>query len=248
MKETILKLEELGLTEKEARVYIDLLGRTQPVGTSKIVYATKLHGQFVYTALEKLERHGLVKHSIQGSRKKFSANPLTSLLQLIETKRYIYEQVAAELRTITRGSLHQQFEVFEGSNALVTHELAEIGNAQPNEEWCIIAGTGSRFNELFGEQLFNEYEAKRTKKRIRVRYIGAASQHDELAAIKAANEYFDFHCLEGFESNVINTCIRPGSVTISTYSAPPLAYDVQNEEIAEGYRNFFEALWALTQK
>src|SRR3989344_6843152 len=93
-------LEKLGLTEKEARIYIYLVGRTQEIGSSKIVSATGLHGQYVYTALESLEKKGLVKHVIKNNRKKWSANPPTRLESLVEEKRTVANEVRDTLEKI----------------------------------------------------------------------------------------------------------------------------------------------------
>ena len=70
-KSLINNLEKLGLNHKEALVYIDLLTKQRPVGSSKIVHSTGLHGQFVYDSLYSLEDKGLVKHSVANGRKKF---------------------------------------------------------------------------------------------------------------------------------------------------------------------------------
>src|SRR3989344_9700595 len=80
------KLEGLGLTEKESRVYLALLP-CRDIGSSKLIRATGLHGQFVYDALGKLEEKGLARHVVQNGRKKFSANTPNRLLSLIEEKR-----------------------------------------------------------------------------------------------------------------------------------------------------------------
>jgi len=52
-RDLLKKLEELGLTEKEGLVYMALLPR-QDTGSSKLIRATGLHGQFVYDALAHL--------------------------------------------------------------------------------------------------------------------------------------------------------------------------------------------------
>src|SRR3989344_1184734 len=96
-KDLLNKLQELGLSEKEAAVYLALLPR-QDTGTTKLIRATGLHGQFVYAALAKLEDLGLAKHVIQGGRKKFSANTPNRLMSLVEEKRLSAQSIAKELQ------------------------------------------------------------------------------------------------------------------------------------------------------
>src|SRR3989338_9941491 len=116
------KLEELGLSGKEARVYLALFPR-RDTGTSNLILATSLHGQFVYAALAKLEDLGLAKHVIQGGRKKFSANAPARLMSLIEEKRLAAQSVAKELQSRFAGAHEQDFEVYQGESAFIAHQM-----------------------------------------------------------------------------------------------------------------------------
>ena len=51
-QDLLKQLEAVGLTNKESLVYLALLPRND-VGSSKLITATGLHGQFVYDALER---------------------------------------------------------------------------------------------------------------------------------------------------------------------------------------------------
>ena len=73
-KDIEYSLERLGLDPKESAVYCALL-RLGTVGTSHLLDATGLHGQYVYQALARLEERGLAAHAIVRGRKKFHANP-----------------------------------------------------------------------------------------------------------------------------------------------------------------------------
>ena len=121
-KDSIRKLETLGLTEKESRVYLALLPY-RDIGSSKLIRATGLHGQFVYDSLSKLEELGLVRHVIQNGRKKFSANTPNRLLSLIEEKRLSAQSIAKELQSRFAGAREQDFEVFQGDSAFAAHQL-----------------------------------------------------------------------------------------------------------------------------
>src|ERR1700690_3301807 len=91
-RELVKKLVDSGLSEKESRVYFALLPY-RDIGSSKIIRATGLHGQFVYDALERLEKLGLAKHVIQNGRKKFSANSPRRILSLVEEKKLLAQSV-----------------------------------------------------------------------------------------------------------------------------------------------------------
>lgn len=238
----IKKVQSLGLSEKEAKVYLDLLTREQPIGTSKIVRATKLYGQNVYDALAGLEEKGLATHVVIGTRKRFAATNPSRLELLAEQKKKLASEVAHDLSMLVRTNHFQDFEFYQGEDAFITHELDELGSAAANEEWLIIGGSGDRFREIMEGQLI-DYDTAREQKKISIRYIGSEEQAEELGKVVKSRPLFKVRILKKFDRSVVNTLVRPGSLSLSTYSDPVLTYQVRNQEVAKSYRNFFEALW-----
>ena len=237
-------LGKLGLTDKESRVYIYLIGREMEVGSSKIVMATKLHGQYVYTALESLENKGLVKHVIKNNRKKWSANPPVRITSLIEEKRTVANTVRDMLERIFTRQHEQDFEVFRGEDQFVANELQIIEEAEQNSFIDIIGGEGSRFPELLGENR-ESYNEKRLEKNIVVRYIGTSEQKEYLEVTKKSRPNFDFRIMPGFNKSSVSTSINPKSIQFQVYGDPVLVFKIKSEEIAKNYRTFFESLWKL---
>ena len=76
-------LEEIGLTEGESKVYLGLLklGATKvgPLLTESGVSSSK-----IYKILERLERKGLVGHSVIDNIKNFKAMPLNSVVDYMK--------------------------------------------------------------------------------------------------------------------------------------------------------------------
>ena len=138
-KSVAKRLQELGLSEKEALVYLALLPR-RDIGSSKLISATGLHGQFVYAALERLEELGLAKHTIQNGRKKFSPNAPLRLLSLIEEKRIAAQSVAKELQSRFSGEHEQDFEVFQGDSAFIASEMAVLAKVPEGTRIDVIGG------------------------------------------------------------------------------------------------------------
>src|SRR3989344_5690833 len=132
------KLGQLGLTEKAAKVYVDLLGREQLTGTSKITRATKLHGQYVYDALAELEEKGLATHAVVGKRKKFAATHPSRLEAVAEQQRRLANETVHDLSKFLRHNHTQDFELYQGEDAFIAHEFDELAKAKDAEEWLII--------------------------------------------------------------------------------------------------------------
>ncbi len=244
---TLKNLEKLGLTEKESLIYVYLLGRSVEVGSSKIVTATSLHGQYVYDALGSLEGKGLVKHVIKNGRKKWSASPLNRLESLVEEKRIIANDVKDVLEKISIHQHEQEFEVYQGEDQFVTHELQMVEEAEIDSWRDIIGGQGSRFAEVLGEtrELYNQ---KSTEKRIKTRFIGTMEQYEYLKETKVSRPNFDYRIMPGFHTSAVSTTIYPNAVLFQIYGSPILVFKIRSKIIASNYKTFFESLWGLCSK
>lgn len=242
----IQKLEEIGLSTKEARVYIDLLSRDSVIGTSKIVRSTGLHGQFIYDALASLEEMGLVSHVTVGKRKKFAAVDPSRLMYLVEQRKRVVTEVVRDL-AVTQKNRFQDFDFFLGEEAFVAHEFDELGSAEEAETWCIIAGSGDRFYDYFSPEQLTAFDRERIAKRILIKYIGSDTQRADLKKISLSRPLFEFKVLKNFGHSIVNTVIRPKSFSLSTYGDKLLTYTVTNPEVAESYKNFFTSLWGLAE-
>lgn len=238
------KLEQLGLSEKESRVYVALLGFGEMVGSGKVITATALHGQFVYTALASLEEVGLVRVATVRGRKKFAANSPLGLAALIERKKVMADEVAQDLLKLSGKEHTQDFQVFQGREAYIANEFAELECSEVGETWRIIGGSGDVFMELLGHEL-ELYDETRKGKKITILYLSTEQNKDTLPKEVAHRPDFVVRSIKGYTKNNTNTLIRPQSVSINSFANPVLAYYLYSKETAEGYQNFFDALWEM---
>lgn len=247
-KDLLNKLQELGLSEKEAAVYLALLPR-KDTGTTKLIRATGLHGQFVYAALAKLEDLGLAKHSIQGGRKKFSANTPNRLMSLVEEKRLAAQAVAKELQSRFAGKHEQDFEVYQGDGAFMAHQLELLKLVPDGSTLEVVGSENERYSETFRESgLWNEFERIWIEKKIHFRYLGTEAQRERLREREKNEPNLEYRILPGLSLGQISIEIRPGNVTFAVYGDTLLDLTLTGKEIADGYRGFFNAVWALAIK
>jgi sugar-specific transcriptional regulator TrmB len=247
-KEIIKKIVKLGIGERDAVVYIALLGMDKAVGSSKIINKTGLHGQYVYQSLGKLEEKGLVRHVLTSGRKKFSANSPKRLRALVEEKIILADQITEDLQRMHTEDDEQEFEIYQGDIAFVQYELDLLHKADKGSFIDVIGGNGNRYVELFGELQMAEYEKLRVQKGIKNRYIGTESERAFLVEAKKKYKYFDYRIMPGSKEGIVNMAIRPTSVSICVYTNPALTYALYSEEVIKSYRDFFDALWSLSEK
>lgn len=236
-------LEELGLDDKTARVYLSLL-RLPETGTTALMRATDLHGQYVYQALDRLEELSLVQHVVKHGRKKFSAKHPRSIARLIDRKKQIADELAESLATQVNLPKNQRFEIFQGQESYTAHEFDLLHEADEGSELLIIGGSGDQFVKTMANNLAT-YESERLTKRLTVRYIGSTSQRDELAKKARERELFAFRLLPGLFTGAVNTNIWPKALSFNIFGDPVMSFVVWNPLIAGSYRSFFETLWQM---
>lgn len=242
--ELVKKLETLGLSGKEAEVYLALLQLGQ-VGSSKIITATSLHGQFVYQALEVLEIKGLVQHVIKNGRKKFSAKSPETILTLLEEQKRMAEGVIRDIKKQLIVTPQQTFIVFQGEESWRAHEFDLLARAENGSTLLVIGGEGDHFSPLMGEGDLRMYENTRYKKNISIKYIGSESQRSELQKQKVNRRLFGYKILPGLFTGIVNTNIWEDAVNINMFGNPVTSAEMKNSQVAESYKGFFETLWGM---
>jgi sugar-specific transcriptional regulator TrmB len=248
IKKLVKRLEQFGLSEKEAQVYFALLPR-RDTGSSKLVVATGLHKQFVYNALERLEELGLAKHVIERGRKKFSANPPKRLLVMAEEKKLFAQSISRELEGWYTGAHEQDFEVYQGDDAFVAHQLELLRNSPDGSFLDVILSPHDRFSATHKALgLWDEYQRIWKEKNIAVRILASEKQREWMEWRKKNEPNFDYRILPGVQNSKINTDIRLGSVTFMVNGETLLDFTLIGKEIADGYREHFEAVWALAKQ
>ncbi len=244
-KKTLQKLVSLGLNEKEAHVYTALLSRPA-TGSSALIKATGLHGQFVYEALERLEELGLAKHVIQAGRKKFSANSPTRLLALVEEKRVAAQSVVEDLQSHFQSPQNQDFEVYKGHPAFVTSEF-EMLKTVPDGGTIYVIGSGvDQYMSAMGLQV-EEYERLRLVKNVHIRYLSTGGLPLYLQVMAQTRKLFEYRILP-MPAPGVDTDIYDESVIFNFHGDPIIKFMFKNKVISEGYKKFFEVLWELSTK
>ncbi|MDO8728449.1 MAG: helix-turn-helix domain-containing protein [bacterium] len=245
-QEDILKgLSDLGMSRKEAQVYISLL-LSGEVGSSKIIKDTSLHGQYVYQSLERLESNGFVQHIIKRGRKKFSAKNPNMLTRLADEKKALAENLVAKLNEIMILPPEQHFEVFQGKEAYVAHEFDMLERAKDGCQLLIIAGTGDQFNQNMGERL-KEYSALQIRKNIIVHYLGSEAQRSNMTQMHGSRKSFEIKYLPGLFTGYVNTNIWPDALGFNIYGEPVTRFTIWNPVVAGSYSQFFKTLWNLAK-
>jgi len=93
------KLQEIGLSKNESKVYLALL-KNGSTTTGPLIKTSGLYRVIVYDTLEKLIQLGLVKYTIRKNIKYFEAENPEKIVELIKNKELLAQSVAKKLNQI----------------------------------------------------------------------------------------------------------------------------------------------------
>lgn len=99
IEELAAKLQEIGLTDKQARVYVSglFLG---PAAVQKIAQQAGINRATAYVILDELADMGLVSQSIEGKKTVYMTEGPEALSRLLQQERQLVEQRQAELKNV----------------------------------------------------------------------------------------------------------------------------------------------------
>jgi sugar-specific transcriptional regulator TrmB len=242
--EMLSSLKELGLSAKEANVYMSLLSLGES-GSTAIAKESGLHRQFVYDTLASLEKKGLTGHTIVKGRKRFFSHSPSKLGGFFEHKKRIADSVVRQLEKSFLTSEIQELESYQGQEAFVANEFEILRAAKPGSKMLVLGGSGDEYIRNHGKY-FEEYEYQRQKKGIELLYIGSATQKEFLRENKD-RPLFQYRLLPIAFTGNLNITIYDDKICFYMYGNPIGVFSVRSERIAKSYGDFFMSLWNISR-
>ncbi len=249
--EFITELKKIGLTDKEAAVYIACLALgPSPVQAlarkSKVVRAT------TYVILEALEKQGLVTEYKEGKKTLFSAEPPRQLMRLLEkeqevvaVKRHELENLLPELQMIIKASGGKpQVRYFEGLEGLRAMRQEMVMYSQSGDVWHNFTPR-DHLDAVFGKDDLL-YAKQRIAKNIHSKTIFSTKskklQQEFLAMPDAHFSERRSIAPESFLSTSGMTIFRD-RIAIGSFSGKIGGVIVENQSMADMMRSLFELAW-----
>lgn len=239
--ELIKVLINLGLTDKEAKVY---LAATE-VGTSpvsSIAQAAKINRVTAYDILEKLKKKGLVSHFTKNRTKFFTSTKPEILLEEFEKRTSELRTSIPKFKRLTGETNHPRvryFEGLEGIKAIYADTLTsktEILNFSNSEE---VRKSWTNYDQ--------EYVQKRAEKKIFLKGISPKDSFGEKVHSEDEKYYREIRLLSADHFNFTNEInIYDDKVSIISFKEELIGMIIESPEIANSQRAIFEMCWQFT--
>lgn len=230
-------LREAGLTENESKIYKALL-ELGPNQAGIISRKTGIHRRVVYDTTEMLIKKGLIGYILKNNKRFFSAADPKKILEIIKEKENIISEIIPELSEMFKKTKEKEETLFyKGKLGLKTVFEDQINTKKE----ILILGASSLAYEIL-EFYFKWFDKKRVKSKIKTKIIFNEKTKKRIipfSEIKYLPQKY-------YSPLAIN--IYGDKVAIILWSKEnPFAIVIKNEEIAKGYKNYFELMWRIAK-
>ena len=235
--------EELGLTNAEIKVYIQLL----KLGSSHaglIIEKTGLQTSVVHRALNSLIERGLINYILEGKIKTYQATEPEVFLDFIDDKKTKFKEILPELKkerdlarkeeiaTVYKGKRGLQEVYYKLINVKANEYLTYGGGIDVanfmDVIWWRNLHTKRRVNKLPSRQIFDKT----------VKPLGRGIIGMPLTKVKfLPHEFAQFQ----------ETVIVGDYVAINVFTENAYSFLIKDTKVAEGYKKYFELLWKIAK-
>lgn len=248
---TTMEVEDLigiGFNKNEAKVYFSLIkfGKTD---AHQLIQNTKFHKNIVYDNLDKLIEKGLVTYVIENGRRVYKMASSEILVEFFEeqekelkTKKDKAKNLAKEIDTLKKDfPIEQEATIYKGIKG-----LKSFYNQTLHKGDFLVFGSPKESVEIMGETFWRNYDIKRKEKRISAKLIFNSSLRWWGETIK--NKYTDVRYFDKDFEPLTETNIQGDEVGIIVWTEEPILFLIQDKNVAESYRKFFEGMWKVSKK
>jgi len=231
------KLIQIGLSEQEAEVYIQLLKEKKQTA-NEVAKQTKINRSVIYSILEKLIDKGLVSYVLINNIRHFSSSNPNALVDFLNNKKEILSDLLPKLKSITDQEKQLiNVELFQGANGGIT-VLKDI--IREGKDYVSFGDEGS-FQKILGtlgEQYVRQLNEKGISEKIitrkGIKLIGNAKK----TQIKYLPKEFRFPTI---------TTIYSNKVAIAIFDKPYYVILIKSKSLAFAYKSLFDGLWKIAK-
>ncbi|MDP2750114.1 MAG: helix-turn-helix domain-containing protein [Nanoarchaeota archaeon] len=239
-------LRELGFTDNETRVYIELLKREDALA-SDLADKTGVNRTLVYQILHRLIKKGLVSYVIKNNAKYFKAAHPDKLISFLKEKEHNIQKLIPELLNL---KAHEEkkysVELYEGTEGLKTI-LNDVVRTKPKE---FLDMTSGKTVIILPRYLMEQWHRKRINANIKARLLYNRTS----IGIRREKE---MSLLPKTEARLLPPGLKSPShiyiygdnVAITLWEKEiPFGIIVHSKEMAERFTEFFDWFWKFAKK
>lgn len=235
-------LQEIGLSDKEAAVYLALLAMDN-ASVVQLAEKTNIKRPTVYVVLEALAKKGLVSETTIGKKTHYQAEPPERLETFVERQRVLLDERSKRLKDIIPQIKSVQREsgerpvvrYFEGREGIIsTNE--DIYDEQPDGSSAYMLYSKDLLDEVFSQGEMGKYREKRlaqkVKSKVLYNYTKGERPSDETGErIRVDEKKYPFTC---------DISIYKDKIRISILGKSLSGIFIKSQDLANTLRSLFD--------
>jgi len=241
-KTLIPTLKNIGLTDKEARVYIACLEAGSNV-VSKIGKLAGLNRVTAYDILEKLKEKGFVNFLTKNNLKYFSATDPEIIVAETQRKTQNLKSILPDLKRLKGDTVHPHIQYFEGVDGIKTIYADTLISKTE-----ILNYANSREIRNFWPDYDKEYVEKRAKKKIFLKGIAPNDKWGKQVHTDDKKYFREIRLIDPKRFDFTNEInIYDDKVAIASFSSELIGMIIESKEIANTQRAIFKMAWEFAK-
>lgn len=245
----IEQLEAIGLTNGEARVYY-ALSQLGASSVGPICDSSKVHRSIIYQILEKLIDKGLISFIIEADTKKYQAAAPTALLQYLEreknqleTKKKNIMEIFPTITQMQARGKRTSATIYSGFQGILSATFNILETLKEGEEYYMVNIPAAQ--PEYHHANWEKFQMIRTAKKIHGKQLYDPDVDDKTLKERNSHKYVDARRMPiNFESPPTYYIVYKDVTVIAiSQGAEPLAIEIINKEIADGFRAYCDWLW-----
>lgn len=241
------QLKKLGLSEKEARLYLISL-ETGPTTIAKLAQKSGVKRGTIYEFLGEMVEKGLLEVTVSGKRRLYCGTEPKKLQKIIERQKDILDKLIPDLSLLTATSpARPKIKFYEGIEGILKayYEILDL----PDGSEVVGFATLGEIYKLFTRNDVDRYVKKRAAKKIKEKLIMPTDEYSESHSQDNKKEWRETLLIprnKFFITNEIN--VYQNKVAIVSLGEEKVAVIIESQQIADSQRAIFNLIWNNLRK
>lgn len=239
-------LKKLGLSQSESVLYLALL----KLGSSEVqslIEETGFYKANIYEALEKLCQKGIVSKVIEKGKRIYQIQKPESLIDFIRMKKSELDEEERIANDLIK-EIEKKKRNYAQETAMVFRSLAgvkQIYSEIINEKLDYLAFGSPKESDIIGDYYWQNLHLKQKENKIKAKMIF----HKSLRSWKKIipKEIIELRFFDEEFEPLTETTIYGNKVAFTIWTDNPVVTIINNEHIANSYKQVFNLLWKISK-
>lgn len=243
--ENIELLQQIGLTELEAKVYLTLL-KSGELSTGDLAKKLNIQRSTIYYLFERLQEKGLIVESLKGKRRLFKANNPKILEQQAQEIHKKIKEAIPEMLMSSAEDESDEVLLFKGYKGIKAIYEEMLEDSKVGDEFLILGARGGEDVSIKTyRNFYKNFNNRRIKKKINQKIIMNLDLKKEIGDYYKNLALTEIKYLN--QKTLAPIVVFPKAVAIVQWKEQPTLFLLKGNLIREFFKQYFEVMWKIAK-